>query len=255
MSKENWRDLISSIAGLGVPGLVLLAAMSVTGFAGAAAITTALASLGGPFGMLGGIALLGTLALISRGLASYGFDAIFDAVLEELRKQGKSADDISAEVSSYPLPGFIKDMVLDRLNDRSFVAEPAAKLDHPIGPLYLIGELSPSTRSIHRAMHSKDGSIVDVAVMEKLEDGKWMGVNLEQPEAVLVAYLDPSLKVFVAPSSSLVVGECYRLASLGGSGEEARVSIDVEIETGYWLGCMADKAASDEEIVAILAQS
>lgn len=86
MAKENWRELISSIAGLGVPGLVLLTAMSATGFAGAAAITTALASLGGPLGMLGGIALLGTLALISRGLASYGFDAIFDGVLEELRK-------------------------------------------------------------------------------------------------------------------------------------------------------------------------
>lgn len=53
--------LVSKIAALGVPGLVLLVAMSATGYAGAAALTTALAALGGPLGMLGGIAVLGLL--------------------------------------------------------------------------------------------------------------------------------------------------------------------------------------------------
>src|SRR5258708_35391917 len=40
------------------PRLVLLAVMANSGFAGAAAITSALATLGGPAGMLGGIAAL-----------------------------------------------------------------------------------------------------------------------------------------------------------------------------------------------------
>jgi len=255
MAKENWRELIASIAGLGVPGLVLLTAMSATGFAGAAAITTALASLGGPLGMLGGIALLGTLALISRGLASYGFDAIFDAVLEELRKQGKSAGDISAEISSYPLPRFIKDAVLNKLNHESFVTEPVTTPTRPIGPLFLISDLSPQARSIHQAMHSKDCLLVDVAIMEKLEHGKWVGVNLKQPETVLVAYLDPSLKIYTSQSSSLSVGECYRLPSLGDLPKEAKISLHFEIAKGYWLGHIADEATGEEEIVAVLAQS
>ena len=56
--------LVDKIVALGVPGLVLLIAMSATGWAGAAALTTALAALGGPLGMLGGIAVLGMLSLI-----------------------------------------------------------------------------------------------------------------------------------------------------------------------------------------------
>ena len=51
--------LVNKIVALGVPGLVLLIAMHLTGFAGAAALTAALASLGGPLGMLGGLAVLG----------------------------------------------------------------------------------------------------------------------------------------------------------------------------------------------------
>ncbi|MFM6039787.1 MAG: hypothetical protein ACKPBB_18935 [Sphaerospermopsis kisseleviana] len=46
--------IVDKIAALGVPGLVLVVAMAFTGWAGAAAITTGLAVLGGPFGMLGG---------------------------------------------------------------------------------------------------------------------------------------------------------------------------------------------------------
>ena len=76
--------VIDKIAALGVPDLVLVVAMALTGFAGAAAITTRLAALGGPFGMLGGIALLVILALVSKALAQYGFEAIFKGVLNRL---------------------------------------------------------------------------------------------------------------------------------------------------------------------------
>lgn len=254
MSKENWRELISTIAGLGVPGLVLLTAMSATGFAGAAAITTALASLGGPLGMLGGIALLGTLALISRGLASYGFDAIFDAVLEEFQRQGRSANDIADEITSYPLPEFLKDSLLDKLYNKSFEDDPDPAQARPDGPLFLIGGLSPDVRSIHQAMRLKDGVLIDVAITERLEHGKWIGVNLEQPENVIVAYLDPSLKMYRAPSSSLAVGECYRLEHLKDSEKNDKVSIQTEIEPGYWLGCIESNTEGGGQIVAVLAQ-
>lgn len=56
--------IVNKIAGLGVPGIMLMVAISMTGLSGAAAITAALALLG-PGGMLGGIAFL-LLAEIGR---------------------------------------------------------------------------------------------------------------------------------------------------------------------------------------------
>ncbi|MDP3486811.1 MAG: hypothetical protein Q8S19_02620 [Bacillota bacterium] len=50
--------LVTKIVALGVPGLILVVAMGVSGWAGGAAITVALA--GGPFGMLGGICTPGS---------------------------------------------------------------------------------------------------------------------------------------------------------------------------------------------------
>jgi hypothetical protein len=96
-------QIVNKIAALGVPGLVLLVVMAISGWSGAVAITTALALLGGPFGMLGGIAVLGVLALISQGLADYGLERIFQAVVDELVRKGKSKDAIAKEISSYPI--------------------------------------------------------------------------------------------------------------------------------------------------------
>ncbi|RMF51502.1 MAG: hypothetical protein D6746_17535 [Bacteroidetes bacterium] len=100
--------LTGIIAGFGVPGLILVVAMSATGFAGAAALTTALAALGGPFGMLGGIALLGLLVVISKALAEYGIEAVFKSVLAELKKKGKSKQDIILQVDGYPISDEMK---------------------------------------------------------------------------------------------------------------------------------------------------
>lgn len=100
--------IVDKIAALGVPGLVLLVAMAVSGFAGAAAVTAALAALGGPLGMLGGIAVLILLALISKGLAKYGFEALFKATVERLRKNGISKSDIKQKIQNYPISKSLK---------------------------------------------------------------------------------------------------------------------------------------------------
>ncbi|GAB4332911.1 MAG: hypothetical protein OHK0047_21160 [Leptolyngbyaceae cyanobacterium] len=112
---KEMDQLVDKIAALGVPGLVLLVAMAVTGWAGAAALTTALAVLGGPFGMLGGIVLLGILGLIAKGLSDYGFEAIFKATVDELRRKGKSIVDIEREVESYPISQGLKLKIKDYL--------------------------------------------------------------------------------------------------------------------------------------------
>jgi len=109
--------VVGSISGLGVPGPVLLTAMAISGWAGAAALTTALAALGGPFGMLGGVAVLGVLAIASYGLSQFGFERIAVAVIKQLRKKGRKKDDIIAEIGRYPISRGMKLKIVDRINE------------------------------------------------------------------------------------------------------------------------------------------
>ena len=95
------------IVGLGVPGLVLVMLMTASPLTGAAAITSSLAVLG-PFGMLGGIATLGVLSFISRAITKFSFEEIFPAVLIKLRDDGRTCEDILAEINEYPISEELK---------------------------------------------------------------------------------------------------------------------------------------------------
>ena len=99
--------LIGKLAGLGVPALVLVIAMGTTGLTGAAAITAGLAILG-PFGIIGGIATLGIITLLSQGLAEYGFDAIFTALVREFLKRGETKSSIYEKINKYPISKSLK---------------------------------------------------------------------------------------------------------------------------------------------------
>ena len=88
------------IAGLGVPGLVLVVVMAASPYFGAAAITASLAAIG-PFGMFGGIATLLVLAFIVRYLTKFGFEQLFQAVLNNLRKKGETIEEILEKIDNY----------------------------------------------------------------------------------------------------------------------------------------------------------
>ncbi|MCK4626328.1 MAG: hypothetical protein KAV00_13505 [Phycisphaerae bacterium] len=100
--------VVSKIVAIGVPGLVLLVAMAASGWYGGAAIVTALAILGGPLGMLGGIALLGVLVLISNALAKYGFEKIFEASVKKYEEKGISREEIVNKIDHYPISRELK---------------------------------------------------------------------------------------------------------------------------------------------------
>lgn len=89
--------IVSKIAALGVPGLVLTVAIGATGLAGGAAITTALAAIG-PGGMIGGLVTLGVIGLISEGISKYGVDAIFSAVVKELYRRGETKEKLKQKL-------------------------------------------------------------------------------------------------------------------------------------------------------------
>ena len=99
------------IAGFGVPGLVLFMLIAASPWSGAAAITSSLAVLGGPFGMLGGIATMGVLSFISRAIAKFGIEKLFPALLIKLREDGRTSEDIREEVNAYPISDELKQKI------------------------------------------------------------------------------------------------------------------------------------------------
>lgn len=108
------EKIISKVSALGIPGLILVVAMSATGLTGAAALTAALASLG-PGGMIGGIALLGVAGLIAQGLTEFGFDAIFSGVVKELYKRGETKESITVKINNYPVSKSLKRKLKEEL--------------------------------------------------------------------------------------------------------------------------------------------
>ena len=107
--------IIAKIAALGVPGLVLLFLISSKGLAGAAAITSTLAMLGGPYGMIGGIAALGAMVLISDALTKYGLQKLFAGVVGLLLANGMTRVQIRTEIKSIPLSKDLKRKLLKLL--------------------------------------------------------------------------------------------------------------------------------------------
>ena len=112
----NTDKIVSTVAALGVPGLILMISVSATGLAGAAALTTALAALG-PFGMAGGIATLGVAGIISQSITKYGFEAIFKSVLSELYKKGESKETIIQKINNYPISKELKLSLVEKINE------------------------------------------------------------------------------------------------------------------------------------------
>ena len=106
---------VNKIVGIGVPGLMLVVATSMTGLSGAAAITAALALLG-PGGMVGGIITLVISGAIASVLAEYGFDALFEAIVKTLYKKGESKETIRRKIENGPWSEKLKAKAISELN-------------------------------------------------------------------------------------------------------------------------------------------
>ncbi len=100
-------ELVAKISAFGVPGLVLLVAIEMSGYYGGAAILVALFSIG-PGGVIGGIITLGLIMLISHGIAEYGFEAIAKAVILELYSKGEKPDEIKLKIRKLPITHSLK---------------------------------------------------------------------------------------------------------------------------------------------------
>ena len=121
LSADGLLDkVVRGLVALGAPGLVLLVATAVSGYAGAAATTTGLAALGGPGGMIGGIGVLILVGLLSRVLAKWGLPRIAKPVIRGLIAAGTTPTDIRKKVSSYPkwlISGTIRAKIYETLDN------------------------------------------------------------------------------------------------------------------------------------------
>jgi hypothetical protein len=106
-SKKSMDEVVKKVAALGLPGVILVITMAATGFTGAAAITTALATLGGPVGMLGGIAFLGITGLVADALAKFGIDTLLTEVYRQ-RSYSESRQNLLREINGLPISEDLK---------------------------------------------------------------------------------------------------------------------------------------------------
>lgn len=126
----NWRDVlirnisidevVEKISGLGIPGLVLLVAISGSGLFGGAAIVSGLATLGGPFGMIGGIGTIVLSGFIAAAISKYGFENIFRRVIKKLREQGATEEEILQKINRYPLAKELKLKLREYIENMEF---------------------------------------------------------------------------------------------------------------------------------------
>lgn len=99
--------IIPALASEGVPILILLYTMRVTGLKGGARLTTALASIG-PGGMFGGLCTLATIQLAVLALTKAGIDTIYRRVLRELLRRGETPTSLSEKIDKYHITDTLK---------------------------------------------------------------------------------------------------------------------------------------------------
>ena len=115
-------NVIKKIAALGVPGLILLVSIELTGLAGAAAVTAALSALG-PGGMVGGIMTLLVIGIAVDGIAEFGFDAIAKGVLRELYCKGETKESLKKKVKKYLVSSKLKTHLYEVIDNFTVTVE------------------------------------------------------------------------------------------------------------------------------------
>lgn len=108
-------ELVSKLAAIGFPALVLMLTMATTGLAGAAAMTASLAMLG-PGGMLGGIITLLAGGVLAEVLAKYGTERVITRVIEKMYNNGKTREEIEGQIDKMLISKNLKMKLIDKFN-------------------------------------------------------------------------------------------------------------------------------------------
>lgn len=109
-------EIVSKLAAIGVPSLILLLTMTTTGLAGAAAMTASLALLG-PGGMLGGVVTLLAGGVFAEVLAKFGIETVTSLVIAKMYQNGKTQEEIEMEIRKFPLSNNLKIKLIDKFKE------------------------------------------------------------------------------------------------------------------------------------------
>lgn len=108
-------ELLKKVSALGIPGIVFVVVVGSNSFVGAAAFTAALATLGGPLGMAGGLISLGLIGLVSHYMTEIGTDKVIQLVIKK-QLETKSKEDIIDEIMKYPISKKLKISTIHYIN-------------------------------------------------------------------------------------------------------------------------------------------
>jgi hypothetical protein len=106
-------EIVKKLAGLGLPGIILVILTATSG-GSSAAVAAALTAVGGPFGILGGIALLGLITVVGDAIAGFGIEAILKAVYKE-RSKSESTSFLIKEINDLPITDELKLKLKDEI--------------------------------------------------------------------------------------------------------------------------------------------
>ncbi|QKQ75849.1 hypothetical protein [Nostoc sp. TCL240-02] len=99
-------EIAKKLAGLGLPGIILVI-LTVTSAGSNAAIVAALTAIGGPFGIVGGVGILGLITVVGDTVAGYGIEAVLKAVYTE-RSKTESVRYLLKEIKDLPISEELK---------------------------------------------------------------------------------------------------------------------------------------------------
>ncbi len=107
-------ELVKKLAGLGLPGIILVVLTASSG-GSSAAVAAALTAVGGPFGIVGGIALLGLITIVGDAIAGFGIEAILKAVYAE-RSKTETVTFLLKEINDLPITEELKLKLKDQIS-------------------------------------------------------------------------------------------------------------------------------------------
>lgn len=110
-------ELVKKVAALGLPGAIVLVMLGTAEEVERnVALPVILGTLGGPFGMIGGLATLGLLTLLTDSLAEYGIESLLTAVYKE-RSKKESLNGIIREINELPISDELKYKLTDNVSN------------------------------------------------------------------------------------------------------------------------------------------